>query len=156
MKDDDHTDYTEGTEIKWKEGKNITKKKVTKTQKHKKTGQKRTVTKEVEEESFFNFFKNTKTTDIKAKEKTEDELSMKDRIELDMEISDSIINEILPFSIEYSLGIQVAQNEDTSDDEGAFDDNEDVDDEDEEMIKQHKKKGGKHPKDEDDESKPKK
>ena len=46
-----------GTEIKWKEGKNLTKKSVTKKQKNKKTGKSRTVTKEVDCESFFSFFK---------------------------------------------------------------------------------------------------
>jgi len=49
---------TEGTEIQWKEGKNITKKTVEKKQKNKKTGKTRTITKEVDSESFFNFFKS--------------------------------------------------------------------------------------------------
>lgn len=47
----------EGTVINWKEGKNITEKKVKKKQKNKKTKENRNVTKVVEQESFFNFFK---------------------------------------------------------------------------------------------------
>jgi len=49
---------TEGTEIKWKEGVNFTKKNVTKKQKNKKTGQTRTVTQEETVPSFFNLFKS--------------------------------------------------------------------------------------------------
>lgn len=45
-----------GCEIQWKEGKNLTKKTVQKKQKNKKSGQQRTISKEVADESFFNFF----------------------------------------------------------------------------------------------------
>lgn len=45
----------EGTEIQWKEGKDVTKKKIKK--KSKKKGKSTTVTKTVDCESFFNFFK---------------------------------------------------------------------------------------------------
>lgn len=48
----------EGTEIKWKEGKNLTRKTVQKKQRNKKTGQTRTVTKEEDCDSFFNLFKD--------------------------------------------------------------------------------------------------
>lgn len=47
----------DGTEIAWKEGKNVTQKKIKKKSKNKKAAQK-TVTKLVEQESFFNFFKS--------------------------------------------------------------------------------------------------
>jgi nucleosome assembly protein 1-like 1 len=46
----------EGTEIDWKDGRDVTKKKIKKKSKNKKA-QNRTVTKTVEQESFFNFFK---------------------------------------------------------------------------------------------------
>ena len=42
--------------IDWKPGKNVTIKLVKKTQKHKARGMKRTVTKTVQNDSFFNFF----------------------------------------------------------------------------------------------------
>jgi nucleosome assembly protein 1-like 1 len=47
---------TEGTEIEWLEGKDTTKKKIKKKQKHKKTGETRTVMKTVQADSFFNIF----------------------------------------------------------------------------------------------------
>ena len=58
MISDNEADRIEGTDIKWKEGKDITKKEVTKEQKNKKTGKTRTITKKVDAESFFNFFKS--------------------------------------------------------------------------------------------------
>jgi len=45
-----------GTNIEWLEGKDPTKKKIKKKQKHKKTGETRTVVKTVDAESFFNVF----------------------------------------------------------------------------------------------------
>ena len=45
-----------GTEINWKDGKNLTKVKTTKKQKNKKTGETRNVTKTVKQESFFNIY----------------------------------------------------------------------------------------------------
>lgn len=45
-----------GTEIQWKEGKNVTKSTVKKQQVHKKSGEKRTVQKNIDSESFFNLF----------------------------------------------------------------------------------------------------
>lgn len=59
MKDEEDCEKTEGTEINWNQGKNITVKTVKKTQKNKKSGAKRVVTKEVADESFFNFFKDS-------------------------------------------------------------------------------------------------
>jgi len=53
---DDEPEKTESTEIKWKQGKNLTKKTVKKTQKNKKSGAKRVVTKEVDDDSFFSSF----------------------------------------------------------------------------------------------------
>lgn len=47
---------TEATEIEWLEGKDTTKKKIKKKQKHKKSGETRTVMKTVDAESFFNLF----------------------------------------------------------------------------------------------------
>ena len=57
MLNEGEAEKTESPEIKWKEGKNITKKTVTKKQKNKKTGKTREIKKEVDAESFFNLFK---------------------------------------------------------------------------------------------------
>ena len=58
MIDENEPAKTESDEIKWKEGKCLTRKTVEKKQRNKKTGKTRTVTKEVDAESFFNFFKS--------------------------------------------------------------------------------------------------
>ena len=49
-----------GTNIEWLEGKDPTKKKIKKKQKHKKTGETRTVVKNVDADSFFNVFQSRK------------------------------------------------------------------------------------------------
>jgi len=63
----------EGTTISWKDGRNVTEKKVKKKQHNKKTNQKRTVTKTVQCDSFFNFFKSEEMPDEKELEKMEGE-----------------------------------------------------------------------------------
>ena len=49
-----------GTKIEWLEGMDVTQKKIKKKQKHKKTGETRTVVKTVDADSFFNIFKDRK------------------------------------------------------------------------------------------------
>lgn len=56
---------TAGTEIQWKDGKNITKKVTTTTQRNKKTGERRQVQKEEDVDSFFKFF-GPAVTDLAA------------------------------------------------------------------------------------------
>jgi hypothetical protein len=46
----------QGTPIEWKKGKNVTVKTIKKKQKHKSKGSVRTVSKTVQNDSFFNFF----------------------------------------------------------------------------------------------------
>ena len=70
MANENEAEKAEATEIKWKEGKNVTKKTVTKKQKNKKTGKTREITKEVDAESFFNIFK---TIDIENEGENADE-----------------------------------------------------------------------------------
>ena len=57
---EDQVSLIKGTEIEWKEGIDPTKKKIKKKQKHKKTGEVRTVTKTVDADSFFTIFQNRK------------------------------------------------------------------------------------------------
>lgn len=70
MVDEEEAEGSKATEIKWKEGKNITKKVVIKKQKNKKTGDTREVHQEEDVESFFNFFK---TIDIEESAENQDE-----------------------------------------------------------------------------------
>jgi nucleosome assembly protein 1-like 1 len=53
---EDRVKVIKGTKIEWLEGKDPTKKKIKKKQKHKKTGETRTVVKTVDAQSFFNIF----------------------------------------------------------------------------------------------------
>jgi nucleosome assembly protein 1-like 1 len=55
---EDQVKLVKGTEINWLEGKDPTKKKIKKKQKHKKTGETRTVVKTVDADSFFNVFQD--------------------------------------------------------------------------------------------------
>ena len=59
---EDEVKEIRGTKIEWKDGKDTTQKKIKKKQKHKKTGETRTVVKTVDAESFFNIFKDKKVS----------------------------------------------------------------------------------------------
>ena len=58
--DTDQTVEIQGTVIDWKEGQDPSKKKVKKTQKNKKTGEKRVIVKSIPCDSFFNLFESKK------------------------------------------------------------------------------------------------
>jgi nucleosome assembly protein 1-like 1 len=123
---DDEPKSSEGTTIQWKEGKNLTKKKVKKTQKNKKTGAKRVVEKEVDDESFFNFFNTVESLgEEKADDEDEDAQKQEDRLNIDYDIARTLVDEIIPYSLEYYLNVKVEDDED-------FDDEEDIDELDEE------------------------
>ena len=79
--EEDDVEKIEGTEIKWNEAKDPTKKKVKKKQKHKKTNETRTIVKTVETESFFNVFVNRKAPDEDAAMESEEENELQDKID---------------------------------------------------------------------------
>lgn len=143
---------TVGTKIDWKEGQNLTKKTVQKKQKNKKTGATRTVKKEVDQETFFNFFKSSEPSEgLDEEEKEKREVKLED----DFEIGRTLADDVIPFSLEYFLGINPEDSDyedvDEEDDEkGDADDDEDddkdKDDEDSEDEKKNKKKKGAKPK----------
>jgi len=129
----------DGTELKWKEGKNITKKTVQKKQKNKKTGQTRTVTKEEDCPSFFNLFKNCEECDHDHDHGDEDEEGDDhDQIFDHTEWAYSFFEELLPYSLEYFLGVRKDFLGPEGEEDEDFEDDEDEDDEDEAP----KKKGG--------------
>jgi nucleosome assembly protein 1-like 1 len=98
---------TEGTEIKWKSGVNFTKKTVTKKQKNKKSGQMRTVTKEEIVPSFFNLFRSIEApAEDKDKELEEEEMQLQNDILDQVDIGYALIEEAIPFSLEYYLGVR--------------------------------------------------
>ncbi|CAK81442.1 unnamed protein product (macronuclear) [Paramecium tetraurelia] len=113
---------TVGTVIEWNEGKDVTVKIVEKKQKNKKTGASRTIKKKETQLSFFNFFKNSEDKDEGEEE------GKAGNIDEDYEIGKTIAEEVIPYSLEYFLGI----NPDDEDYEDVDEDEDDEDDEDEE------------------------
>jgi nucleosome assembly protein 1-like 1 len=105
---DEEPEKSEGTEIKWAEGKDLTVKTVKKTQKNKKSGAKRTVTKVVPDESFFNFFKDSenKAEDDKDDKDDDAESAGDERIHIDYDVARTLIDEVVPYSVEYFLGVK--------------------------------------------------
>ena len=77
---EDQLKEIKGTTIEWLEGKDPTKKKIKKKQKHKKTGETRTVVKTVDAESFFNIFKDRKATGGEDMD-SEEENDMRDKMD---------------------------------------------------------------------------
>jgi nucleosome assembly protein 1-like 1 len=137
---------TEATEIQWKEGKNITKKTVEKKQKNKKTGKTRTITKEVDAESFFNFFKSITPKDEPEGEDDEDEEAEfeSERLDINYNIAATIQEEIVSYHLEYYLGLRHG-DEDEDDLEGIDEeDEEDEDDDDEEDDRKGRGRGRKN------------
>ena len=154
----------EGTEIDWKDGKDVTKKKIKKKQKAKKGQPGKTITKTVEQESFFNFFKTITMPDEEelaggkkpVKDEDEDgENAEKDPAELmdeDYDLGTEFKDQLIPLALEYYLEVIEEDDEEECDDEDCDDDDchggdkkgkkgGDSDDEDEKPAKGGKKKG---------------
>lgn len=110
-------DRAEASEIDWKDGKNLCFKKVTKNQRHKATGNVRSITKEVEVESFFHFF--DKSPVIDEENMDEEELaSLEEEIQVDFEIGDIIKSKIIPKAFDWFSGRALSyENEFASDDD---------------------------------------
>jgi nucleosome assembly protein 1-like 1 len=136
MKDEEPHEIV-GTQIEWKEGKNLTKKTITKKQKNKKTKQTRTITKEEDCESFFNIFRNAVANE-------EDEESL-DKVNIANDVGRTIIEEIVPYSLEFFLGIREADYPE-DDLEGIPEEDEDEDDDEPPMPKKNNKKKAVPPK----------
>lgn len=96
------------TEIKWKENKNYSQKKIKKIYKNKKTGK----TKEIELNSpsptFFNFFCNITIPNKKqiASLSFKEEKELGEILDKEYEIAEEIKNELLPHASEYYVGIK--------------------------------------------------
>lgn len=100
--EDDNMDSYDGTEIQWKEGKNLTKKIVIKKQKHKSGKQTRQVKKEEPQDSFFNFFNPLEKPDDDADDMEMEEFEQ--LLDTDFEIAQVIKENIIPNAIDYFLG----------------------------------------------------
>lgn len=103
---------TEATTIEWKEGKDLSKKKIKKKQKHKKTGETRTVTKTVSAESVFNCFTTFKCPDMDDSEDEGDEEAAKET-ELTQEVMQLMedLHDIHDDALTYYLGFGPSMEE---------------------------------------------
>ena len=135
---EDQVKQISGTAIEWVEGKDPTKKKIKKKQKHKKTGETRTVVKTVDADSFFNIFQDRKAPE-EGQCESDEENEIQDKMDEVQQIVEDFHDLLVPDALEYFLGF----NEDFDmlgldgeDDESGDDDS------DEEKPKDKKKKEG--------------
>lgn len=142
---------SEGTQIEWL--KNVTVKKTSKTQKNKRTGQTRTITKETQLKSFFEMFGNftTEDADDKDEHKHGKDEECDDSSMNIWELSGQLdqINDILPYALEYYLNVVQEDDEDDEDDIEGEEDNDSPDnseDDDDRRPRYGKKKEGKESK----------
>ena len=140
--------YSKGTAIQWKDGKDLCKKTIEKSQKNKRTGQKRVVKKEVKCKSIFGLFADF-TDKVEEEESYNEEEEEQPNLYLLTETVEQL-QDVVPFSLEYYLGVIENEDDDFEDEEG---DEEDDDEEDEEDDKK-KKKPAKAPKKADGADKP--
>lgn len=135
-------DKSEGCEIEWKAGKNLTVKVTTKKQKAKGGKQTRQVTKEEPCDSFFNFFKPPQIPDDADDDEDDMDEALEEMMEQDYEIGCILKDTIIPKAVNWYTG-EAADHDDADDEneDGAFHDS----DEDSEEAPQRKgnKKGGK-------------
>uniref|UniRef100_A0A673KEA5 Nucleosome assembly protein 1-like 4a n=1 Tax=Sinocyclocheilus rhinocerous TaxID=307959 RepID=A0A673KEA5_9TELE len=101
------------TNIDWHKGKDVTVKIVKKKQKHKGRGTVRTVTKEVPQDSFFNFFNPVKDLDF--------------TLATDFEIGHFFRERVIPKAVLYFTGEALEDDESDLDDEGEEEDEGDCD-----------------------------
>jgi len=100
----------EGTDILWKEGRDVTKKKIKKKSKAKKGGAK-TITKTVDQESFFNFFKTvTMPTEEELLKKDEaqeeeEEKNIGEQMDSDYDLGNEFKDQLIPLAVEYYMEI---------------------------------------------------
>ncbi|OCB86124.1 NAP-domain-containing protein [Sanghuangporus baumii] len=124
-----------GTEIRWKEDKDLTKEVQTKTQRSKKTNRTRMVKKTVDAESFFNFFSPPQPPSDEAIENEEiddDELSaLEGALAIDFQLGDDFKDRIIPRAADYFTGKALEWEEEDLEDWDDEDDEDEDEDEDE-------------------------
>lgn len=92
--EDDEVENVDGCAIEWKDGKDVTKKKIKKKQKHKKSGETRTIVKTVAADSFFNVFESRtapkKEDDDSEDEQDDEKMKMMDQLDEAMQIAEDL------------------------------------------------------------------
>ncbi|EPS95835.1 hypothetical protein FOMPIDRAFT_1025608 [Fomitopsis schrenkii] len=125
-------DHAIGTEIKWKEDKDLTKEFEIKKQRNKNTNRTRLVRKAKPADSFFNFFSPpqppSEDDDVEGEELEE----LEEKLEMDYQIGEDIKEKIITRAIDYFTG-RALEFEDFED-EDEFEDIDDDDDEDEDRF----------------------
>ncbi|KAH8999917.1 NAP-domain-containing protein [Lactarius hatsudake] len=120
-----------GTEIKWKDEKDLTKEFEIKKQRNKNTNRTRLVRKAHPTESFFNFFSPPVAPSEEAIEEGdigEEELDeLEEKLEIDYQIGEDIKEKIIPRAVDYFTG-KALEYDMLSDDEDDFDDEDEDDD----------------------------
>jgi nucleosome assembly protein 1-like 1 len=117
-----------GSKIDWKTGKNVTVKMIKKKQKHKQKGATRFVTKEVKNDSFFNFFDPPEIPE--GNPETMDE-ETRDLLNADFEIGQILRDRIVPRAVLYFTDEAHDDSFDEDEDE-EFEEDEDLEEDDEE------------------------
>lgn len=130
-----------GCSIDWKKGKNVTVKTIKKKQKHKSRGAVRTITKTVQNDSFFNFFNPPPVPEDPDEDMDEDTQAL---LTADFEIGHYIRERIVPRAVLFYTG-EALDDEDFEEEEGEEgeegDDDEEEDDPDYDPTKEKVAKG---------------
>ncbi|RUP48671.1 hypothetical protein BC936DRAFT_144209 [Jimgerdemannia flammicorona] len=137
-------DHAEGTEINWKEGKDMTVTIETKKQRHKGTNKTRVVKRTVPADTFFSFF-NPPAVPADGEELDEDEAEgLDEKLEADYELGEEFKEKLIPHAVDWFTGKALSYEnydgedwgeeddlyEDDEDEEGDDDDEEEDDDDD--------------------------
>lgn len=109
---------TTGTEISWRQGRNVTKKTVTKRQRNKKTGEVRMVKMEKDRESFFHFFTSHEIPDDDTLEimRDRDVQELENTLEIEYELGCILRDRIIPHAVGWYLDIEIDSDEDEDED----------------------------------------
>jgi len=124
---------TEGTVIQWKEGKDLTKKIVTRKQKNKRTKQIRTITETVVNDSFFSFFRSQEIpSDEEFASMEDDDINDLERlVETEFDAGVALRDKIIPRAVGWYLGEEHDEDEGSDDLDEDDDGDEDLSDDDE-------------------------
>jgi len=127
-------DHAHGTDIKWKEGKDLSVVVEVKKQKHKGTGKTRTVKKTVPAETFFSFFTPPKPPNDEDDVDDEEYAHLDEKLEFDYEVGEQIKEKLIPHAIDWFTGEALQYEDDEYDDEfdGESDDEPEESDQDDE------------------------
>jgi nucleosome assembly protein 1-like 1 len=132
-----------GCAINWKQGKNLTVKTVKKKQKHKSKGNVRTITKQVKNDSFFNFFD---PPPLPEDPEAEVDAETQELLTADFEIGHYIRERIIPRAVLFFTGEALEEDDyDEEEEEEGSDGEEGEDEEDDPDFDPSKVKGGENP-----------